>query len=148
DIADVFVFAPAQKFLVASSVGKGFFVMSDDVVASTKNGKQVLNLPEGALAIACRPGDGDHIAVVGTNRKLLIFPVTEVPEMKRGQGVALQKYKGAGMSDVKVFTRKEGLSWKSGDRVRTETDMRPWAGHRGTAGHLPPPGFPRSNRFE
>jgi len=148
DVVDVMVFAPAKKFLVASTSGKGFIVTSDDVVASTKNGKQVLNLTEGSVAVACAPADGDHVAAVGNNRKLLVFPITEVPEMKRGQGVALQKFKGGGLADVKTFKKAEGLSWKSGDRVRTEAKITEWLGHRGTAGKMPPQGFPRSNKFE
>jgi topoisomerase-4 subunit A len=87
------------------------------------------------------------VAVVGDNRKLLIFPLDQVPEMARGRGVQLQSYKDGGLSDAKVFLRKEGLSWWLGDRVRTETDIQPWRGNRAGAGRLPPNGFPRSNRF-
>lgn len=148
DLVDLCVFVPQEKFLVASTAGKGFVVTSDDMVASTKNGKQVLNLTEGAHGAACRRVKGEHIAVIGDNRKLLVFPLSEVPEMKRGQGVALQKYKDGGMADVKVFAKSEGLTWKTGDRVRTEPDMTAWMGHRGTAGRLPPTGFPRTNKFE
>ncbi len=148
DIVDVHVYVPGEKLIVASSIGKGFIVASDDVVASTKNGKQILNQAENSRAVVCRVAVGDHVAVVGENRKLLVFPISEIPEMKRGQGVALQKYKGGHLSDVKVFTLKEGLSWKSGDRVRLEPNMKPWLGHRASAGNLPPTGFPRTNQFD
>ena len=148
DVVDLHIFKSGEKFLVASSIGKGFVVLSDDVVASTKNGKQVLNVGDGATASVSRVVSGDHVAVVGQNRKLLVFPLGEVPEMKRGQGVALQKYKDGHLGDVKVFKLSEGLSWKSGDRVRTEPKLTEWLGHRGTVGKLPPQGFPRSNTFE
>ena len=148
DIAGLTIFKPEEKFLVASDAGRGFIVVSDDVVASTKNGKQILNVGDKIRAVAMRPAVGDFVAVIGDNRKLLIFPISALPEMKRGSGVALQKYKGSGMADVKVFKKSEGLSWKSGDRVRTEPDIKPWVNDRGTAGHLPPTGFPRSNKFE
>ncbi len=147
DIVDLHVYKPGEKLLLASKSGKGFIVPTDDVLAQTKNGKQVMNTDKG-VAVASRPVAGDHVAVVGENRKLLVFPLNEIPEMKRGQGVSLQKYKGGGLSDVKVFKKSEGLTWKSGDRVRTETGIMDWLGHRGTAGKLPPQGFPRSNTFE
>ncbi len=140
-------YQPEQKFVVASNDGRGFIVKAEDVLAQTKNGKQILNLDEKGKAAAFAPVTGDHIAVVGTNRKLLIFKLEEIPEMARGRGVILQKYSGGELSDIKTFTRKEGLSWKSGDRERVETDLRGWAGNRAQAGKLPPTGFPRSNRF-
>ncbi len=148
DVVDVHVYTPGEKLLVASSIGKGFIVPADDVVASTKNGKQILNTTEQGRAVACCKAAGDHVAVIGENRKFLVFPITEIPEMKRGQGVSLQKYKGGALSDVKAFKLADGLSWKSGDRIRTESNMKPWLGHRGSAGSLPPTGFPRSNKFE
>src|SRR5262249_38022302 len=98
-------------------------------------------------AVAFAPVSGDHVAVIGTNRKLLLFKLDEVPEMTRGRGVILQKYKDGGLSDVKCFTLKEGLTWKSGDRDRTETDLRGWLGARAQAGKLPMTGFTRSNKF-
>jgi topoisomerase-4 subunit A len=148
DLVTLFVFAADEKLLVAAENGKGFLVRSDEVAASTKNGKQVLSLSENARAAFCRKVTGDHLAIMGENRKLLIFPLSQIPEMRRGQGVALQKYKDGHIADVKMFTLKEGLSWKSGERTRLETDLTPWLGHRGTQGRLPPAGFPRSNRFE
>ena len=148
DIVALLVHAPGRKLLVASSDGRGFVVPEDEVVAQTKNGKQVLNPAQGGEATVCRPVEGDHVAVIGENRKLLIFPLEEVPEMTRGRGVMLQKYKDGGLSDAKTFVLSEGLSWAAGaGRMRTETDLRSWLGKRSQAGRLPPNGFARSNKF-
>src|SRR5262249_35465797 len=114
---------------------------------STKNGKQILNLTPGAKAAICEPVYGNAVAVIGDNRKLLIFPINQLPPMKKGQGVTLQKYKDGGMADLKIFEFKEGLSWQLGDKTRVETDLKPWIGNRADAGRLPPTGFPRSNKF-
>lgn len=140
------VYEPEGALLVASTIGKGFVVEEKDVIASTKGGKQVLN-PGKGKAVVCRAVSGDHVAVIGTNRKLLVFPLDQIPPMKRGQGVALQKYKGASLSDAKCFSMNEGLSWQVGERTRHEADMSPWLGNRASAGKLPPVGFPRSNVF-
>ncbi|MDP9127112.1 MAG: DNA topoisomerase IV subunit A [Pseudomonadota bacterium] len=147
DIIGLVKYQADQKFIVASSDGRGFIVKGEDVLAQTKNGKQVLNLADGSRAVAFAPVTGDHVAVIGTNRKLLIFPLDQVPEMARGRGVILQKYKDGQLSDIKAFALKEGLVWKSGDRDRTETDLRGWRGDRAQAGKLPPNGFAKSNRF-
>ncbi|GAB4391039.1 MAG: DNA topoisomerase IV subunit A [Kiloniellaceae bacterium] len=148
DIVALLVHQPGRKLLVASSDGRGFVVPEDEVVAQTKNGKQVINPASGVEAAVCRPLEGDHVAVIGENRKLLIFPLDEMPEMTRGRGVILQKYKDGGLSDAKTFTLAEGLSWAAGaGRTRTETDLRPWIGKRAQAGRLPPNGFARSNKF-
>ncbi len=146
----MFVHTPGEtnrRLLVASSQGKGFVVEENDVIAHTKSGKQVLNPGKNARAIACCMVEGDHVATIGTNRKLLVFPLDQIPPMKRGQGVTLQKFKDAGLADVKTFTMAEGLSWRVGERTRIEEDMTPWLGSRAGAGKLPPVGFPRSNRF-
>ncbi len=148
DIVALMVHQPERKLLVASADGRGFVVPESEVVAQTKNGKQVLNLGQGVEAAVCRPVEGDHVAVIGENRKLLLFPLSEVPEMTRGRGVILQKYKDGGLADAKTFTRKDGLTWAAGaGRTRTETDLRAWLGKRAQAGRLPPTGFPRSGRF-
>ncbi len=147
EIASVRIYQENEQFLIAASNGKGFIVDSADVVASTKNGKQILNPVAPAKAEFCVPVEGDHVAVIGDNRKLLIFPITQIPPMKKGQGVTLQKYKEGGMSDIKTFTLKEGLSWQLGGRMRLETDLKAWQGNRADAGRLPPTGFPRENKF-
>ncbi|MBL55513.1 MAG: DNA topoisomerase IV subunit A [SAR116 cluster bacterium] len=139
--------AVSGKLLVASDKGHGLVVDMDSSMAQTRGGKQVLNLPSGARAVACCPADGDHVAVVGQNRRLLVFPLNEVPEMSRGKGVILQRYKDGLLADVKVFTLDAGLSWQMGERTRTETDLLAWQGRRGSAGRMPPTGFPRPARF-
>ena len=159
EIVDLFIHQPGRRQLVASTEGNGFIVNEDDVLAQTKNGKQVLNVGD-AQAKICRPVDGDHVAVVSENRKLLVFPVAEINEMTRGKGVRLQKYHSArgkqglleldgGLSDIKTFDLEEGLSWPAtGERTRTEPDMTPWLGKRAGVGKAPPHGFPRDNKFE
>lgn len=142
-IVGMFIYNDEQKLLVASDKGRGFIVEAKDVMAQTKNGKQILNLPEGDKALLCIPVDGEKLAVIGKNRKLLIFNVSEVPQMKRGSGVMLHKY----LSDAKTFKVEEGLTWQLGNKVRTEMDIFPWLGKRGGAGRLPPSGFPRTNKF-
>ena len=135
------------KLLVASDKGHGLIVDMDSALAQTRSGKQVLNLPSGARAVACCPAEGDHAAIVGQNRRLLIFPLNEIPEMTRGKGVILQRYKDGTLADVKTFNLVDGLSWKMGERTRTETDLLAWQGRRGSAGRMPPIGFPRPARF-
>ena len=136
-----------QKLLVASEAGKGFIVDMEQVIASTRAGKQVLNLLPHNVAKLCIPVTGDHLAVIGQNRRMLIFAVSELPEMNKGQGVILQKYNGGGLSDACFINKDTGLSWSAGSRVRTETDITPWLGKRGSVGKLPPVGFPRTNKF-
>ena len=148
DIVGLGVYQSGVKLLIASSAGRGFVVGMDDVVAHTKAGKQALNLAPDEEAQACTPILGDSVAVIGENRKLLIFPLEELPEMARGRGVILQRYKDGGLSDIKTFMLDEGLTWLAGGgRVRTETELTAWIGKRGQAGRLPPHGFPKSKRF-
>ena len=147
DIVALFVHRPGEKVVVASSDGRGFIVPEDDVIAQTKNGKQVLNVGEGTEAQACAPVAGDTLAVVGDNRKIIIFPLEELPEMTRGRGVKLQSYKDGGLADLTTFTLKEGLPWKTGAGVRTETDIKAYVGKRSQAGRMAMRGFPRNNRF-
>ncbi|HYJ51680.1 MAG TPA: DNA topoisomerase IV subunit A [Allosphingosinicella sp.] len=143
--------AGAEKLLVASSDGRGFVTSAIGAVAETRKGKQIVNLRPGAKLKVVRPlaPDEDYVAVVGENRKLIVFPREELPEMGRGQGVQLQRYRDGGLSDVKAFNKEAGLSWPmggEGGRVRTE-NMDPWRTARGAAGRMPPTGFPRDNRF-
>ncbi|MEO0923508.1 MAG: DNA gyrase C-terminal beta-propeller domain-containing protein, partial [Pseudomonadota bacterium] len=112
------------------------------------SGKQVLNVKDGVVARVCRTVDGDHVACVGENRKVLIFPINELPEMGRGKGVRLQKFKDGGLSDASTFTMSDGLSWLDpAGRKRIETELAEWVGKRATAGRMAPRGFPRDNRF-
>ncbi len=148
EILTLEVHQPGEKLLLASAQGYGFVVSSDEVLAQTKNGRQVMNLGAGDEASICRRVEGDFVAVIGENRKLLLFPLSELPEMTRGRGVVLQRFKDGGLADAKTFTRKEGLTWAAGaGRVRTETQIKDWIGKRAQAGRLPPAGFPRSGKF-
>ena len=150
EIVTLFTHRADGKLLVASSAGDGFLVAEADVVAQTRAGKQVLNLGAGVTAQVCvavAPGD-DAIAVVGENRKLLVFAMDELPEMGRGKGVRLQKYKDGGLADARSFARAAGLSWLDpAGRTRTEADLAEWDGKRASAGRMAPRGFPRDNRF-
>ena len=151
DLVDVFAFVGGRKFVVASHSGNGFIVKEDDGVANTRKGKQVLNLksPDEARAIA--PATGDTLAVIGENRKMVLFPLSELPEMGRGRGVRLQRYKDGGLSDIRAFDIDDGLSWTdSADRTTTLTkrDLADWQGKRADAGRIAPKGFPKSNRFK
>lgn len=149
DIVTLQVYKPGAKLVVASSDGRGFVVGEDDVIAQTKNGKLVLNVKGDVEAAACGPADGDHLAVLGKKRKLLVFPLSELPEMSRGRGVKLQSYAGDSLADVAVFTMKEGLMTQTGDRHRTFTadELADWIGKRAQAGRKVPRGFPAAPRF-
>ncbi|MGA7545066.1 MAG: DNA topoisomerase IV subunit A [Methyloceanibacter sp.] len=148
DAVELMVNTPGRKLLVASTSGHGFVVAEDEVVAMTRKGKQVLNVPVGEEAIACAPVEGDSVAVIGENRKLLLFPLKELPEMPRGKGVRLQRYKQGGLADAKVFKKKGGLTWTdSAGRTFSLTELRDWWGVRAQTGRLPPKGFPTSNSF-
>jgi topoisomerase-4 subunit A len=140
------------KLLLASSDGRGFVAAADGAVAETRKGKQVVNLRPGArLAVVRRIGaEHDYVAAIGENRKMVVFPLSDLPEMARGQGVQLQRYRDGGLSDAVSFQFAEGLSWPMGGesgRMRTEADLNPWRTARGAAGRMAPNGFPRSNRF-
>ncbi len=149
DIVALRVYKPGAKLVVASSDGRGFVVAEDDVIGQTKNGKQVLNVKGDVEAAACANAEGDHLAVLGKKRKLLIFPLSEVPEMSRGRGVKLQNYSGDSLADVAVFAMAEGLTTRTGDRHRTFTadELADWVGKRAQAGRKVPRGFPSAPRF-
>ena len=148
EIVALFIHRPGQKRLVASSAGDGFIVPEDEVLAQTRSGKQVLNVKGDVRAAICVPLDGDHVAVVGENRKMLVFPVAELNEMTRGKGVRLQKYKDGGLSDVRTFALEDGVSWfDPAGRTRTVTELDEWMGARAAAGRMAPRGFPQDNRF-
>ncbi len=146
DIVQLMIHKPGRKLVVASSDGRGFIVPEDEVIAQTRAGKQVLNVKGQVEAAVCKPVEGDSLAVIGENRKLLIFLVKEMPVMTRGRGVKLQAYRDGGLADLTTFNKKEGLSWQQADRTRTETDLTAWIGKRSQAGRLPPRGFPKKLR--
>jgi topoisomerase-4 subunit A len=147
-VVDVLPYQGGRKFLVASTEGRGFVVPEDEILATTRKGKSVLTVNAPAEARALALVEGDSIAAIGENRKLLVFPLHQVPEMARGRGVRLQKYKDGGLSDVRTFDRAAGLTWvDSSGRTWTVTELTDWLGNRADAGRLPPKGFPKSNRF-
>ena len=151
----IVAFMPARagtELLLASSDGRGFIAAVTDLMAETRKGKQVVNVRADAKLSIIRPipAEADSVAVIGENRKLLVFALTEMPKMTRGQGVQMQRYRDGGLSDAIAFKLSDGLSWTMGGesgRTRTESDMMPWKVARGAAGRMPPTGFPRDNRF-
>ena len=152
-IVAAIVHRPKQRLLLAADTGKGFAANTDDLLAETRKGRQVVNLKGEAKLQVVRPiaAEDDHVAVVGDNRKLVVFNLEELPELARGQGVQLQRYRDGGLSDAITFKLEDGLSWTMGGkegRTRTENEMWQWKVARGGAGRMPPQGFPRDNRFE
>ena len=150
DVATVFVYRPRVKMVVADTAGRGFLASQDDMIGNTRKGKMLLNVEAPAKARFIVPVEGDHVAAIGENRKLLCFPLEEIPEMTRGKGVRLQRYKDGGMSDLKTFALADGLGWTDpGGRVFNvaQEALTEWLGKRAEAGRLPPKGFPKANRF-
>jgi topoisomerase-4 subunit A len=150
-IVALIVHKPETMLLLAATTGKGFAAVTDELLAETRKGRQVVNLRDAKLTVA-RPvaPEHDHVAVVGDNRKLVVFSLEELPVMARGQGVTLQRYRDGGLADATTFKIDEGLSWAMGGetgRTRTETEIQMWKVARGAAGRLPPQGFPRDNKF-
>ncbi|MDF1834702.1 MAG: DNA topoisomerase IV subunit A [Alteraurantiacibacter sp. bin_em_oilr2.035] len=151
-IISLIVHEKGRQLLLASTLGKGFVALTDELLAETRKGRQVVNLKGDARLTVARPIEGahDHVAVVGQNRKLVVFALEEMPVMTRGQGVTLQRYRDGGLSDARTFTLAEGLSWTMGGdtgRTRTEGDIGMWKVARGAAGRMPPQGFPKDNLF-
>lgn len=148
EITHFMPFPKVEKLLVASSAGDGFVVPTNQIIAQTRTGKQVITIKEGNKVAALCPVIGDHVAVVGENRKVLVFPISDLPEMAKGKGVRLQKYKDGGLSDAITFTLEQGLSWKDpAGRTRSESNLAQWLGPRAGTGKMAPRGFPRDNRF-
>ena len=148
DIVDLMIFRPGEKLLLASTAGDGFVVPSDEVLAQTRAGKAVLTVRDDVRLALCRRVAGDHVAVVGDNRKMLVFAVADLPEMAKGKGVRLQKYKDGGLADATTFALANGLTWLDpAGRTRSEPDLTEWAAARATAGRMAPRGFPRNNKF-
>jgi topoisomerase-4 subunit A len=153
DVFDVFVHVPDRRLLIAGKEGRGFVVAESETVAQTRKGKQVLNLAatdEARICVAV-PEGATHVAVIGDNRKLLVFPLEQIPTMSRGAGVRLQRYRDGGIAAVKCFVGDTGLTWTdSAGRsfTRTLAELKDWLGNRADAGRLPPPGFPKTNRFD
>ncbi|MFY9589176.1 DNA topoisomerase IV subunit A [Rickettsia endosymbiont of Halotydeus destructor] len=147
DITNILVYHPDQLLLLASDSGKGFIVNSNEVIAQTKGGKQVMQLPASYSCIACLEVKGDSVACIGESRKLLVFNIDEIPEMKKGQGVIFQKFKNAKLTDIKIFNKADGLSWNIGGKIRLEKNITEFLTKRGAIGKIPPSGFPKNNKF-
>ena len=150
DVVAVFAHRPDRKLLLVATDGRGFVVSEGELVANTRKGKQVMNVTAPAEAALCVGAAGDRVAIIGENRKLLIFPLSEIPELPRGKGVRLQRYRDGGVSDARVFSAAEGLTWQDSSGrsyTRSLDELREWQGDRAQAGRLPPQGFPRSNKF-
>jgi topoisomerase IV subunit A len=140
-------YRPGGKLVLISGDGRGFMVAEDEAVAQTRAGKQVMNPADGATARFCLPVNGDLLGLVGDNRKLLVMPIAEVPEMSRGRGVILQKFRDGGVADAAVLNSADGLSWAAGSRMRSEPDLTEWKTGRGSTGRMVPTGFPKPPRF-
>jgi topoisomerase-4 subunit A len=150
DIVTAFVHQPERKLLLSSHVGNGFLVPEAEVIANTRKGKQIMNVKAPDEARHCIPISGDSVAIVGENRKMLVFPLTEIPELGRGKGVRLQRYKDGGVSDIRVFSMEQGLTWQDASGrsfTRGKLELLEWVGPRATAGRMVPKGFPRSGKF-
>ena len=147
NIADMFVFEPGASYLIASNTGRGFVVDENHLLAQTRNGRKIMNVADGEKTVFCKKITGDMVAVIGDNRKLLVFKIEEVPTMARGRGVTLQKYKDGGLSDIQIFNEAEGFTYTRAGGTKTETDLLTWLGHRAQVGKLAPFGFPKSNKF-
>ena len=147
NIADMFVFEPKASYLIASSSGHGFVIDENHIIAQTRNGRKIMNVADGEKVTFCKKIEGDMVAIVGENRKLLIFPLEEVPTMARGRGVALQKYKDGRLADIQIFKKDEGFKFARSGGIKVETELMTWIGHRAQVGKLVPFGFPKNNRF-
>ncbi|MBB3974292.1 DNA topoisomerase IV subunit A [Hansschlegelia beijingensis] len=150
DVLDVFAHRPGARRLVVASDARGFVVGEDQLLSSTRKGRQVVNLDQGASVLCFAPADGDTVAIIGQNRKLLLFPISQIAEMARGRGVRLQRYRDGSVSDVKVFNLADGFSFvTNGGKVWSlkGEELRDWVGNRAEAGRLPPRGFSASNKF-
>lgn len=147
NICSMFVFEKGAKYVVSSDYGHGFVIDESHMIAQTRNGRKILNLADGEVAAFCKKITGDMVAIVGENRKLLIFKLEEIPTMARGRGVALQKYQGCKMSDIQIFKENEGFCYNRSGGVANEKELLTWLGHRAQVGRLVPFGFPKTNKF-
>jgi topoisomerase IV subunit A len=150
DVSAVFVYKPGQKMIIACGDGRGFVAAQDEMIANTRKGKMLFNVEAPAKATIIVAAEGDHVAAIGENRKLLVYPLNEIPEMTRGKGVRLQRYKDGGVADARVFAKADGLTWQDSSgrsHNRPLSELKEWVGDRAQAGRLPPQGFPRHGRF-
>ncbi len=146
-VSSMFVFEPGASYVIASDTGRGFVVDENHILAQTRNGRKIMNLADDEHSVFCRKIIGNMIAIIGENRKLLIFKIEEIPSMARGRGVTLQKYKDGKLSDIQIFNEEEGFCYTRAGGTKTETDLLAWLGHRAQVGKLAPFGFPKNNKF-
>ena len=147
EVVSMFVFEPKASYLIASKRGYGFIIDENHIIAQTRNGRKIMNVSEGDAAMFCLKVTGDMVAIVGDNRKLLVFKSEEIPTLARGRGVGLQKYKDGGLSDIQFFNEANGFSFNRSGGVSTEKELLTWLGHRAQVGKLVPFGFPKNNKF-
>lgn len=147
NICEMFVFEPKAQYLIASNSGRGFLVDENHIMAQTRNGRKIMNVENGEYAAFCKKITGNMVAIIGENRKLLVFKAEEIPTMARGRGVTLQKYKDGGLSDIQIFNEEEGFVYNRAGGIKRETDLLSWLGHRAQVGKLAPFGFPKSGKF-
>jgi DNA topoisomerase IV, A subunit len=147
EVVSMFVFEPKASYLIASKRGYGFIIDENHIIAQTRNGRKIMNISEGDAAMFCLKVTGDMVAIVGDNRKLLVFKSEEIPTLARGRGVGLQKYKDGGLSDIQFFNEADGFSFNRSGGVSTEKELLTWLGHRAQVGKLVPFGFPKNNKF-
>ncbi len=147
DVAAMFVYEPGVKYLIASDKAYGFIVDENHILAQTRNGRKIMNVAEGEVIKFCLKVAGDYVAIVGENRRLLVFKAEEIPTMARGHGVLLQKYKDGNISDIQFFKGEEGFSYNRSGGISTEKELITWLGHRAQVGKLVPFGFPKNNKF-
>ena len=147
NVCAMFVFEKGAKYVVSSDYGHGFVIDESHMLAQTRNGRKILNLADGEVAAFCKKITGDMVAIVGENRKLLVFKLEEIPTMARGRGVALQKYQGCKMSDIQIFKAEDGFCYNRSGGVANEKELLTWLGHRAQVGRLVPFGFPKTNKF-
>ena len=147
NVCAMFVFEKGAKYVVSSDYGHGFVIDESHMLAQTRNGRKILNLADGEVAAFCKKITGDMVAIVGENRKLLVFKLEEIPTMARGRGVTLQKYQGCKMADIQIFKEEEGFCYNRSGGVANEKELLTWLGHRAQVGRLVPFGFPKTNKF-
>ena len=146
-ITDMFVYEPKTSYVIASNKGYGFVVDENHLIAQTRQGRKIMNVAEGEYTMFCKKVTGDMIALVGENRKILVFKMEEIPTIARGHGVCLQKYKDGGLSDMQIFNEADGFSYSRSGGISVEKDLLTWLGHRAQVGKLAPFGFSKNNKF-
>ena len=146
-VSSMFVFEPGASYVIASNTGRGFIVDENHILAQTRTGRKIMNLADGESSVFCKKVTGNMVAIIGENRKLLVFKLEEIPSMARGRGVTLQKYKDGNMSDIQIFNEEDGFTYTRAGGTKTETDLLGWLGHRAQIGKLAPFGFPKNNKF-